>query len=108
MANEVRNLVVNGTTYPVGGFLVTITVIAGATTTYTADKTAQEIYDALEAGSMPVIKSGESYYPMKFVYSTGNSLSLHYTDSSSTSILLYASSMSGYPSYSKSGGGSND
>lgn len=106
MANEVQNLVVNGTTYPIGGggLLVTITLTtSGSTDTYTADKTAQEIYDALEAGTQPVIKYGAYYYPLTYIKTNGSS----YLQLRCTSVInhtLEATSMSAYPSYSGGGG----
>lgn len=106
MANEVRNLVVNGTTYPVGGLLVTLTATtSGSTTTTTMDKTAQEIKDALDAGIMPVfyISSSRQYWPMAYAnYSSGNYKVIL------GSITYSASSASGYPSYSYSGGGGDN
>lgn len=84
------------------GLLVTITVYANSAT---ADKTAQEIYDAVTAGIQPVIKYSDNYYPPKFIYTNGSRLTL--SCPSAVSGDLVANSMSDYPSYS-GGGGGND
>lgn len=84
------------------GLLVTITANANSAT---ADKTAQEIYDAVTAGIQPVIKYSDNYYPPKLIYTNGSRLSL--SCPSVVSGDLIANSMSDYPSYS-GGGGSND
>ena len=87
------------------GLLVTINITTnGSTVIYTADKTAQEIYDAVSNGITPMIYIDNHYYPAT-VYLFTNGLSIKGQDSG---YWLEAYSMSAYPTYTKSGGGSND
>ena len=81
------------------GLLVTITVNANFAT---ADKTAQEIYDAVTAGIQPVIKYSDNYYPPQYIYTNGSRLTLYCP--SAVAGTLVANSMSDYPSYSGGGG----
>ena len=106
MANEVQYLTIGSNTYSVGGLLVTINITtAGINVIYTADKTAQEIYDAILNGITPMIQEGEYYYPITTVHLLTNGIAFKAQDSG---YLLQADSMSAYPTYTRSGGGGND
>lgn len=113
MVNEVRYLTIGSNTYSVGGsgggsasgLLVTINITTnGNTVIYTADKTAQEIYDAVSNGITPMIYLDNHYYPAA-VHLFTNGLSISGQD---LGYWLKTSSMSAYPTYTKSGGGSDD
>lgn len=105
MANEVRYLTIGSNTYSVGGMLVTINIITnGSTVLYTADKTAQEIYDAVSNGITPMIHEDSYYYPITTVRCLTNGIAFE----ALSGYLLQADSMSAYPTYTRSGGGGND
>lgn len=106
MANEVQYLTIGSNTYSVGGLLVTINITtAGINVIYTADKTAQEIYDAISNGITPMIHEGYNYYPITTVYRFTNGIKFKEQDSG---YWLQADSMSAYPTYTASGGGGNN
>ena len=86
------------------GLLVTITSNGN---THTANKTAQEIYNAVTAGIQPVINYYNNYYPVEHIYTNGSRLEL-FSPSAISGAVLVANSMSDYPSYSGGGGGGDN
>jgi len=88
-----------------GGLLVTINITAaGVNVIYTADKTAQEIYDAISNGITPMIHEVDSYYPITMKRLTNGIM----FKEQGYGYWLIADSMSAYPTYTASGGGGND